>query len=548
MSTTKPMDTNVNNYTLSELLTILNIDTPTPDNIIEKTNKYITEFNYENNTTMVNFFKDIQANLLQYVNELENSNEPAEYPPAEKQSTNWWENEALPQYDPVQRDKITERKQKIDVFNNNQVPMKREQLGVSNTFNVPVAQDSLNPNLKNTINRIINLDSQYRQSTSPNESSTDYTLDLSEPLLNVLSLSLYSFQIPFSWYSIDTGYNCFWISITDPVVNSVFPINIIISPGNYTGPTFVTAFTLALTNASITPATGVPPITFNQASGLITINLFGATAIVLGNTYIIDQTTLLTFFDPTGALACCDTSSCCSSNNNQQLVINQTLGWIMGYRIPSVLVDLLGNTASAVANFAGPKYLILVIDDYNQNHINSGLVGITEYSNTLKLPSYYSPSIPYFCTPANPNINNLQLNSAVLANDINAGTLLMDKLNTNYKSSITILPSAPRILTQSQIYTINEIMKNNDKSTHFKLMAPTTSDTFAILPAKVGGMNTGEIYVEFSSSLQVNKRVYFGPVNISRLRIRLLDDKGNNLNLHGADWVVTLISENLYQY
>jgi hypothetical protein len=331
-------------------------------------------------------------------------------------------------------------------------------------------------------------------------------------------------------------------------VNSVFPINVIISPGNYTGPTFVTALTAALTNVNITPATGVPPITFNQASGLITLNLYGATAIVLGNTYIIDDTTLLTFFDPTGALACCDTSTCCSSNNNQQLAINQTLGWIMGYRIPSVLVDLLGNTASAVANFSGPKYLILVIDDYNQNHINSGLVGITEYSNTLKLPSYYSPSIPYFCTPANPNINNLKFNSAVLANDINAGTLLMDKLNTNYKSSVTILPSAPRTLTQSQIYTINEIMKNNDKSTNFKLMAPTTSDTFAILPAKVGGMTTGEIYVEFSSSLQVNKRVYFGPVNISRLRIRLLDDKGNNLNLHGADWVVTLLSENLYQY
>jgi len=546
----KPIDTNVNNYTLSELLTILDIDTPTSENIIEKTNKYIIRYNSENNEKMIYFFKNIQKNLLEYVEELENenNNEPAEYPPAKKQSMNWWENEALQQNDPVQKDKITERKQKIEVFDNEQVPMKRQQLGVGNTFNVPVAQDSLNPNLKNTINRIINLDSQYRQSTSPNETSSDYTLDLSEPLLNVLSLSLYSFQIPFSWYSIDTGYNCFWISITDPVVNAVFPINIIISPGNYTGPTFVTAFTLALTNASITPVAGVPPITFNQASGLITINLFGATAVVLGNTYTIDQTTLLTFFDPTGALACCDTSSCCSSNNNQQLAINQTLGWIMGYRVPSVLVDLLGNTASAVANFTGPKYLILVIDDYNQNHINSGLVGITEYSNVLKLPTYYSPSIPYNCTPANPNINNLKFNSAVLANDVNAGTLLMDKLNTNYKPTITILPSAPRILTQSQIYTINEIIKNNDKSTNFKLMAPTTSDTFAVLPAKVGGMTTGEIYVEFSSSLQVNKRVYFGPVNISRLRIRLLDDKGNNLNLHGADWVVTLLSENLYQY
>jgi hypothetical protein len=61
-------------------------------------------------------------------------------------------------------------------------------------------------------------------------------------------------------------------------------------------------------------------------------------------------------------------------------------------------------------------------------------------------------------------------------------------------------------------------------------------------------MTTGDVYVEFSGSLQDNKRVYFGPVNISRMRVRLLDDKGNNLNLNGADWSLTLLSENLYQY
>ena len=41
--------------------------------------------------------------------------------------------------------------------------MNREQLGINNTFDVPVAQDSLNPTLKNTITRFVNLDSQFRQ-------------------------------------------------------------------------------------------------------------------------------------------------------------------------------------------------------------------------------------------------------------------------------------------------------------------------------------------------------------------------------------------------
>jgi hypothetical protein len=65
---------------------------------------------------------------------------------------------------------------------------------------------------------------------------------------------------------------------------------------------------------------------------------------------------------------------------------------------------------------------------------------------------------------------------------------------------------------------------------------------------KHGGMKIGDFYIEFGSSLQINKRLYFGPVNIERLRIKLLDDKGNVINLNGVDWSVTFVSENLYQY
>ena len=56
------------------------------------------------------------------------------------------------------------------------------------------------------------------------------------------------------------------------------------------------------------------------------------------------------------------------------------------------------------------------------------------------------------------------------------------------------------------------------------------------------------MYIEFGGSLQDNKRIYFGPVNIERMRVKLMDDKGNTVNMNGADWSVTLISENLYQY
>jgi regulatory protein YycH of two-component signal transduction system YycFG len=120
---------------------------------------------------------------------------------------------------------------------------------------------------------------------------------------------------------------------------------------------------------------------------------------------------------------------------------------------------------------------------------------------------------------------------------------------TNIQTQTTrILPTAPRTLTQAQIYTINQIMKNRESNTTYRGKAPTTSDTFALIPIKHEGMNTGEMYVEFSGSLQESKRIYFGPVDIDRMHIKLLDDRGYVLDLHGVDWCITLISENLYQY
>jgi hypothetical protein len=112
-----------------------------------------------------------------------------------------------------------------------------------------------------------------------------------------------------------------------------------------------------------------------------------------------------------------------------------------------------------------------------------------------------------------------------------------------------VLPSAPRTLTNAQLYTINSINNNNNNLTNYLAKAPTSSDILAILPVKTStGVPTGSLLVEFSGSLQDSERVYFGPVNIERMAVKLLDDKGNILNLNGNDWCVTLIAECLYQY
>ena len=191
------------------------------------------------------------------------------------------------------------------------------------------------------------------------------------------------------------------------------------------------------------------------------------------------------------------------------------------------------------------------------------------------MPSYYSPDLPYTCiTQAQQGSNLTQIVDGVVVQSLsntpyeqNAyspniainpqplnptfvnGLLIAGKYENDYTPTQIVLPSAPRTLTQAQIYTINSINSNNNNLTNYLAKAPTSSDIIAIVPVKTStGVPTGSLLVEFSGSLQDNSRVYFGPVNIDRMAVKLLDDKGNVLNLNGNDWCFTLICECLYQY
>ena len=80
----------------------------------------------------------------------------------------------------------------------------------------------------------MSIDSTFRPNNVPALKSVPYTsegiwnashftADLTDPLTRVLSLQLYSVQIPYTWYNISQGSNCF--SYEDQVYS--------ITPGNY---------------------------------------------------------------------------------------------------------------------------------------------------------------------------------------------------------------------------------------------------------------------------------------------------------------------------
>jgi len=549
----KDIDLDITHYDTDELLAMLNLTDPTEDDIISATDRLIAKANADRLPKVAAFFQDAQDALLDELGpdpqeedqaqdpdqdpqeeEEEEAQDPDQDPQEEPDSTpeqnqdqdqlgQWWRNQYLKQTDKAQADKPADRKNKIQVLQGNaHMPTKREKIGINESYVIPVTQGSLNPNLKNTVTRLVNIDSQYRQIITPNSedplgpaSPTNYTLDLTENLTNVLSIKLNTIQLPYAWYGIDvsSGTNVLFYKLAATTTYTPF----VVPPGNYT-PAQLQAYM-----ASVAPFNGTTfQIAYNVNNGKMTIT--NATAVAYD----------ILFFDPTYKVTVAPslitvgiTDAIAASK------VNSNLGWLMGFRgsnqvppptssnqlvyrlQPAVSAPANAITSEAVADTYGPKYLILVLDDYNQNHLNKGLVNIATNDARLSLPSYFNPGLA---------------------------------VNCDASGNPTYVQSAPRQFTQAQLYTINAINQNRSATTVDRRTGPTTTDVLALIPVKTYAMTTGQPYIEFGSSLQVNERVYFGPVNIERMKVQIIDDKGNILNMHGTDWSFTIISTHLYEY
>ncbi len=506
------IDQNIQNYTLEDIYVLLNLhnDNPSAYQISDAANKIIAKMKSEGNLTIAKFVEQLRTKALNSLdedidyndnNDNDDNDDNDENINEISQVSNWWQNQFPSQENnSIQTDKYTDRKNKVQIFdkdnpNNSHFQMKRERLGINQSYQVPIVQDVINPNLKNITTRMVCADSQYRQNilpylkgdtTSP-AYNTDYTFNLSEQLKNVISMKLYSVQIPTTWFAFDQslGNTCFEYTTSGTTISYT------ISSGNYSS----TELKNALNNLSI------PNLTINIINGLfIFFSLSAAT---------------MTFYKESGM------NDCSGNNCGAGPQINKNLGWNLGFRrepditTGNIVIQLQAGkpiTADVPPDTYGPKYFLLTVDDYNHNHLNNGLINIVNTSNKLSLPSYY-------------NVADISCNIS--------------------KSFVT--KSSPRTLTQAQLYSVNEIITNRKQASN-RITGPTTSDVLALIPLR--GITTlrPDPYIEFGPSLQANERTYFGPVNIDRLRVRLLDDKGNLVNLHDHDWSFTMTIDQHYQY
>ena len=254
----------------------------------------------------------------------------------------------------------------------------------------------------------------------------------------------------------------------------------------------------------------------------------------------------IVFYDPFSFAKCYS-----GSRSVQNTTWDSTLGWILGYRdytqyslllsnqvaneyyltsqtgkytynqtvttvsnlLTNVKIELEGDTTVSTNLY---NYFLISLDDYIQNHLNDGLVTITRKETALSLPEY-SYATTQICDPI-----------------------------TNTLTSVSTQQSNSDNVTNKQLYSLNQSIYSQQNTLKTYSPGPFIKDLFGFIPIKPPSKN-GDYYIEFGGSLQNQERLYFGPVNIRKMTIQLLNDRGDVVDLNNTNWSFSFICEQLYR-
>jgi len=388
-------------------------------------------------------------------------------------------------------------------------------------------KDNLNPNYKNTVTRVTEIDSQYRptlfQCNYPESceapylspaSETIFSSKLTDTLNNTVSLKVSAINIPFSFYNIETNQG-----------NSVYRTDV-------SGISFVDNGYYQITDLISQLQTNILEVSYNDINGKTSIK------------NISDSTLMIIFYDN-------------QLSEFQNTNINYSLGWILGFRNITCSGDEIYSSYSIESNqtiiseyisfIPTIKYFVITADDHNHNQSNKSLVQLSQgkehikptpyYKNVNEVNKYYRSHSTAYYSNSTPNTNT------TINNDI-CGNICLNTLSANQLSPWSEVYDN-RNLTKKQLYT-QAVINDSNKETQIKIEQHNMSNILAIIPFESKSIVWGKS-IFFSDKNQYS-REYHGPVDIEKLSIKIYDDKGHILNLNGQDWSMTLLSKHLYKY
>ena len=237
--------------------------------------------------------------------------------------------------------------------------------------------------------------------------------------------------------------------------------------------------------------------------------------------------------------------------------IGYNLGWLLGFRIKTLeLAPSEKKVAKSLLDTFGPKYFILTLDDFNNNKPNKDLISLVDNSSkNFKLPDYYNSQTmdsrfgetKYY--PGHEGDPDWQCQDTA-GPPADRGCSEND-LNIDLRSN----------LTKKQQYTVDQLTLANTSGGNVTLddgstlstvvnryKSPNSSDLLVRIPITTARQEYTKSIVFRNENPEYTKRVYFGPVKLRKFKVRLLNDKGFEVNLNDQDWSFSIHVTQLYQF
>ena len=240
----------------------------------------------------------------------------------------------------------------IDTDNNHDV-QERKPTPFLNSFPSEFFPGIINPLKKRVSTQNLNIDTRFRENyyASP---ATNYHLNLPIKMSSVMTMQLSAFEMPTTFYSVSKQYgnNFMTLTVTTTTIETTSAV-LTIQDGNYTYDTITSYLNSILTNL------GDP---FDNLIFTINImNTSGSGQMVVGVKAPIDPTTIqfsLNFqADKNG-------------KEDKSTPLPLKFGWTLGFR-NGFYINNSTYVSEGVVDLLGPRYIYLVVDDYNNNVNNN---------------------------------------------------------------------------------------------------------------------------------------------------------------------------------
>ena len=326
-------DLNIDNYTRDELIQMFELPKNFDRNIVDIKESKLREG--ITNNTQIN--KDTQMKTLNFI----------------AKAKNIILNEQQPQNQSFQK--------KIEDFYNSSYELKTTQIEDKDEHMVQVRQEKpylssfpseffpgiINPLKKRTIKKNLNIDTRFRENYY-SSTSTNFNLNLPININNIVQMQLSAIELPTTYYVISKQYGNNFFSLS---VNGSTTV-VTISSGNYDQITIMTAINnqLALLGAPY----NLVAFVLNLTNGTT-----GSGQVMVGEITAGTVTSMELDFqkDKNGI-------------DDRGTPLPLKLGWLLGFRSGNY-ANNLNYVSEGILDVSGPKYLYLVLDDYNNNVNNN---------------------------------------------------------------------------------------------------------------------------------------------------------------------------------